>query len=789
MNMIRKIRSLTGSPVPLNSFDSSVATPPDASPRPFRDPHEISSSELPSGERDFVSEVVLDQKDARIVMVSVESRAECAEVLQPHDYSVLAEVFFQDGSSNYRGWVPYNDGALHVAEYAPFSLGTHPWEKRNLTLKFSKPVKSLKIHLRFQLQTGRVWFREIKVLDLSRVQVPVFDTVPIENQMIPHRGFLLRDVAENSDYFEIRPDENVLGLTLSSEITKQDNDTVFRRVVIRRRSAGDRAVTLLFTIPLEGRDLLWYPNALSAVNPVLPDDYFDATPWGIGSNGFLSRFPFAAASSNGIGRAIGFDPDSPVFGRVGVNGATRELYLAWDVALTDEVPETEISFVEFQFHPEWGFRSALQSYFSKYPEAYRCRIHDQGIWMPFLPISKVENYEDFGFKFKEGDDEPEWDSAHGIYTFHYTEPMTCWMRMDQQTHETKQDVLQFQKALLQDEKNPLHLAAEIAETSAFYDESGSPCVLLMNRPWCNGGVFSINSMPGIPGKITDFNSKWNEAFIARHYAPNAVQPLNGGEYIDSTEGYVTAELDCRRDHFCAARVLCFAKQTFTPGIFKGNVVYEYIRAMADRLHPMNRYLMGNGTPGAMWFLPTLLDVPGTETDWNPDNQWTPPTVEELLFLRSCCAAKPYCFLMNTAFEFFTFEMVEKYMIRCLAFGMFPSFFSANAATGHYFSDPVIYQRDRVLFKHYIPLIRQVAEAGWEPVTLAATTSALHLERFGEKYLTVFNPSDHPVTGLICFDEKSDSPVQDLLTGHTFSLDNAQLELTLEPEHAALLKFL
>jgi len=95
--------------------------------------------------------------------------------------------------------------------------------------------------------------------------------------------------------------------------------------------------------------------------------------------------------------------------------------------------------------------------------------------------------------------------------------------------------------------------------------------------------------------------------------------------------------------------------------------------------------------------------------------------------------------MNTKFEEFSHELVEKYMKRCLAYGMFPGFFSHNASQGHYFSRPELYERDRKLFKKYVPLCRLVAEAGWEPVTKAwSDNHQIHIERFGAQYLTIFN---------------------------------------------------
>ena len=81
------------------------------------------------------------------------------------------------------------------------------------------------------------------------------------------------------------------------------------------------------------------------------------------------------------------------------------------------------------------------------------------------------------------------------------------------------------------------------------------------------------------------------------------------------------------------------------------------------------------------------------------------------------------------------------MKRSLAYGMFPGFFSHNASQGHYFTRPELYNRDRPLFKKYVPLCKRVAEAGWEPVTLARSSDErVYVERFGTRYLTVFNDS-------------------------------------------------
>jgi hypothetical protein len=161
---------------------------------------------------------------------------------------------------------------------------------------------------------------------------------------------------------------------------------------------------------------------------------------------------------------------------------------------------------------------------------------------------------------------------------------------------------------------------------------------------------------------------------------------------------------------------------------------------------------------------------------------------DLLYRRALCKGKPYCFLMNTEFERFSHEAVEKYMKRSLAYGMFPGFFSANASTGHYFTRPELYDRDRDLFKKYVPLCKLVAEAGWEPITAArADNEGTYVERYGQNYLTVFNDTSRPQEVSIVTDTGATGPVPDLVTGRTVSFQDGKATLTLGPEDVAVLQ--
>ena len=185
--------------------------------------------------------------------------------------------------------------------------------------------------------------------------------------------------------------------------------------------------------------------------------------------------------------------------------------------------------------------------------------------MPFAKISAVKGWEDFGFRFKEGDNETAWDDAHGIVTFRYTEPMTWWMRMPKDMPRTIDAALSEAKRLATEKKDPQAMALL---TSGYHDEQGRYAAKLLDTPWCDGAVWSINSMPAVAGDVTDFKNKWGPSVREKLYGPGKKAGLDG-EYIDSSEGYVTDELDFRRDHFAIAQTpLTFSLKGHKPAIFR-----------------------------------------------------------------------------------------------------------------------------------------------------------------------------------------------------------------------------
>ena len=500
--------------------------------------------------------VVLNQEKPEPILAVAWSRAEGVDGARDHDYSLYLDL-------------RYTDGTPLWGQVASWSVGTHDWEKAQVLVFPEKPVASVSFYMLLRGHAGKAWFRDP---ELKVVQAFLFDGVPVEPVGQGREGFQVRDVAAETDFVSL----SQAAIDLELDCRTQDHDgATFFDVTLRDVSGSDRAITLIYAVPLPAVDLQWLRDPRRGVPVSEGREYLDAARFAAGANGRLSRYPFGAAAGVEEGIGLGIDMGRPAFFRVGYNAGTQELFLAYDIGLTPEKPVAHLRFCKFRFDKAWGFRGALARYYELFPDPFSLRIARQGLWMPFAKISDVNDWQDFGFRFKEGDNETAWDDRNDMLTFRYTEPMTWWMAMKEGTPRTLEAALAEARRLADEGKNR---QAQALFTSGYHDEKGQFAARLLDTPWCNGAVWSMNSMPGIAGDVTDFRTKWNPELRQRLYGSSARSILDG-EYIDSSEGYVTDELDFRRDHFAGAETpLTFSLDDRKPAIFRGLIAFEIGRA-------------------------------------------------------------------------------------------------------------------------------------------------------------------------------------------------------------------
>ncbi len=799
----------------------------------------------------------LKQKQAKPIIIVGKSKAENVSGNRDAGYSLYVDLIYDDDTPLW--------GQIH-----PFPIGDSDWSEGKIVIFPDRPVKSLTVYGMFRGHTGVVYFKDFALYECdSNEDAAFFDFAPVtEIERSPDAPQLfvrypLRanntsnfigapDADENAVYqigrFEVRKstnrlpagvDETVLNLRLQPVHVSIDyhNADGERTNFEELEEFYDCVFTFYYALPIPeprpGARWVWFDDP-RGYRELSSDERRTTRKLPDVGAGETSKYPFGVVAERietedgvrwGAAFGIALDPDYPAFYRIAANGATRELYVAYDLALTKEKPEIELRLLPLCWRLSDGgdlvptsladyradstpntpfgstpFRAAFDAWRRAFPEAVKVRAQRQGNWMAFAKISKVRDWQDFGFVFKEGVDETAEDDARGMTSFRYTEPMTWWFQIQKSetSPKSREKALDAAKEIaLKNERradgSPAWLTDEARSlfTTGMRDVDGAFTGKLLDTPWCDGIVWSMNDAPGLvelarSGKlstpenegiepIASFETKWNDEIANRQFGEPLAEdklpktreefldfearPGIDGEYVDSSEGYVTAELDFTREYFSGMTTpLTFDAETRRPAIFRGLVAYEYVRKISEDVHARGRLIMANATPSLHFWLAPRLDVLGTETNWNWGGGWRPMTDDELMFRRVLSAGKPYCFLMNTDFSQFTKECSERYMKRALAYGMFPSYFSADASTRHYFENPELYERDRPLFKRYMPIVTRVAEAGWEPEPCAETNDAkLYVERFGALpgasvasnplrdgdaiYLTLFNDSD------------------------------------------------
>jgi len=900
------------------------------------------SSDDPNGQAGASQAVVLNQTEPAPLIAEGWSRAEGVSGSPSGGYAVYVDVAFADGDHLW-------------AQVAPFDTGTHDWQRRRVTLVPEKPVAEMTVYGLFRGHTGRVWFDDFSLTEgVLEAGAGLFDGVPVasaeeplgrgEFQRLeagglefrvdrrtggvslggePVGGFLVRDVAAESDFLQpaeatvTRRDDAVtiearcpeLGLALAADL-RPASGALRVNGEVRDLRGQDRAVAVYFVLPADfvggefGRDM----RTKQRVEP--PLTYSNTATIGVGTNGRTSLYPLLPVSRSAASLCLATPLDVPRVSRLAYDARSREAYVAFDLGLSADTRKfpsaASFSFLVYRHDPTWGFRAALKQYYDLFPEFFVKRIRREGIWMPFTDIATIPDAADFGFAFKEGDDNVPWDEAHGIDTFVYVEPMSHWIPLAPETPRTYDAALTELKRRAEAEPQ-----CQATLSSAYTNPDGSYHLWVVDAPWCDGGLVTGNpdadlfaDRPELPSqaayKLADIErafaragvtagSAWRPCGSGGEMAADAVrsggrsarcdnapgeqhgfsqlivlnqteprelvasawsraeavtgEPDNSyalyvdlvyadgtpsfghvaafpvgthdwvegrvairpekpvqaltlhvllrnqhggtvwfddvsltqagsetnlaaddgfeppsaplapaaldGTYIDSYEMAGT-EQNYRREHWAYTDLpLTFSQTTrevCSLGVFH---TYEFQRELAARMHARGKLMFANAVLLNFGFPAHLLDVLGVENNWAPAGDYAPNPDSAMNYRRALCYQKPYLLLQNTDYNTFRPEWVERYFKRCAFYAIFPSFFSHNAADDPYWRNPTLYNRDRPLFRRYIPVIAALNAAGWEPITYARMTGGegkVYVERFGADpqagvYVTLFNDSD------------------------------------------------
>jgi len=673
---------------------------------------------------------------------------------------------------------------------------------RRVTTTFTVPKGVARLYVRFRGDgPAAAKVTAFSLTKLANVSLAGFDGDPGMTETLKGKGgFFLRDVAKGGVYLPVSEMKDFA-------LDVKETDGAFD-VMLKELSGQDRAVSLVYAVPLAAGPITWHETLRKSETFTSGERQYTVSQ-GTAGRGRIARWPFAAVTVGGEGLALGVDPEAPAFFRSGANAETRQLYLVFDFGFAPEHPTAHVRFRRFAFDGNFGLRGALVEYRRLYPEMFRVRCAKHGLWTVMDTLKKLPGLDDFGFRFRGRMGETAFDDEHDYMTFRYTEPTTWWASVPKEMRGEKGYTFEDGVAIceklaaqpLPPPKGPFSRVtpgrhAQGWKTSVILDEDGERVGRKCRQSWCEGILWALNSAPGIggPGAMNDFRAKISPETFDERYPEPFPKGLDG-EYYDSAEIFMTPCCDFARAHFAGMETpLVFDRDSLRPAVWKGMIAYEYVREASRLAHGKGRLTLANCTPIKWWFLVPFLDVPGSEVWWLKERSegsvaWQPMDDEDFMFRRSMCGGKPLCLLQDAPFDHFTKEMTEKYFQRSLAYGALPSFFTWHGVStfGHniYFKRPDCYERDRPLFKKYVPICKALSEAGWQPVNgvTESRSEGVITEQFGERgqvYATVFNLTDKSVQAKIRVKVAGEA-FAELVTGASIAVTNGVLTLSLPPE--------
>ena len=354
------------------------------------------------------------QANNRTLKVSGWSRAEAVSGIADDDYSIYVDITYEDGSHLW-------------GQTARFDAGTHDWQYAQKIIELEKPVAELYVYCLFRHHTGTAWFDDIAIVETSQALPPLDGRLTQRDREI----FETATVPDSKIGIEAR----FVGMDRAIRVDVTAMDT----------SGLDRALSLSFGLPLDFTGWIWGDDVSSAKG--ISEGGLYRNSQSLGGERWVATYPIASISSpdGHVGLTIAVPMDQPRM--VEFQYRYGEFSIKYDFAvsgLTRNFPN-RASFTFYIYKndlPDWAFRGSLKKYYELFPDFFVKRVTKEGIWMPFTPISRVRDPEDFGFMFHEGDSDVIYDNAQGYYAFVYIEPWDYWLDMGTLNREpTSEEVL------------------------------------------------------------------------------------------------------------------------------------------------------------------------------------------------------------------------------------------------------------------------------------------------------------------------------------------------------------
>ena len=546
----------------------------------------------------------------------------------------------------------------------------------------------------------------------------------------------------------------------------------------------ERGLVVSMTLPLQPSGLVWSGDLYASES---------AEPGKLYGNNVT---PISAVRSQRSNWAIAaaIPPSAPVMYDTHLKDGDFGLYyyVGLSSAPRDMPNRTWVAGLLYDVDSNWGFRSALQKYYEAFPDFYARSVPRTGAWCHFDASTEQYAatcgfYEIGGGEWKKVEAVPrmgtniarspqQWvelneiDKAHrlGVPLFPYTivgqrqifmlpgeELYTDYDRAMTTFEKWTTDVeMPYQNPANANSFNSVAELKEIIRNSGLHQQDGR---FVTDPRMYTGNTLTFPLNPN-PRLFFDNPKKTIAKYTLEDYIPKLLKaaPEIDGFYVDSM-GLWNDFTNYRRDHFAYAKYPLAVDQDGDPVLRNLSSHYEYLEEFRKRMHSMKKWVFINGVNGgggtrdgetdhaasrstSRFFLAALGDFAGIESGWKT-------TAERMGHYRIMSGKKPYA-IMDWGTKAGGNDQFLVYFKRATAFGIFPSVGSRLYTVTAL----------KPLPEYYLPLIRKLNDAGWEPVTgVTGTVPGVLCERFGRQpsgpmYITLFNDGPAPANLVLRLEE-------------------------------------
>jgi Carbohydrate binding domain len=650
--------------------------------------------------------------------------------------------------------------------------GTNDWETRRLTFVSSATAVSASFKVEIYSGHGTAWIDDAKILDLfaGRSPAPFGGSVEADGADLVQTGA--------ADGLALSARFSSVGTALRVDATLSDT------------TGRDRAVELSFRLPLDAVGWSWEQSPILSL-PITAGVRFENLDDAFGAQSH-SVYPFATVRSADAAFTLA-TPMVPQMNRFSYD-RSNGLKLTWDVGLSPAAAKTpsqaNLTFWIYTQDPRWGLRATAEKYRSLNASDFASPVEiPAGAWV--IPerggtVTSVEGYEDFGWGLLEGVGDIAFGNANELSVLHYVDASGYFRPFPGNDAQPPYDALvaALESDLTDDslfnDGVPRSEMAQATINSSPHDPNDQYQLFANSYFWYlfygnRLQIYPVSADADIPAP-----SMWSVCTKYRVDGRLAWAASRGridGIFLDDVSSTFATVENHRRELWAYSDFpLTFSWKTGRVMLFDGFSMAEFCGSFRSYVHDRGLVLMGNLTSGVYSWFGRNFDILGGETRGAE-------AINSAHIRRLLGAGQPRNNLYVTATSAAPGAAdVLAYLRQALLLGYFPGF------NGAYWSTPAAYERDRSLFRRYIPLIRTVVAAGWEPVNGATVTDpAIMIERFDGRrgevfYLTAQNTGPTAKTVTVSLDADTlaialgSVDVRELVRGKTLANSRTDAEV-------------